>query len=227
MGTLVRILGAGLVYFCTATLLAQAAMLGYLWSQGWLSSAKLAQVAMVLRGGSLPASARPAQAAEATQASVTLADIEAARAVRLRQFELREQSAHNVLAQVRFETEQVKDAKDRFDRVYETFKQQLGQDKVTAITRGNENARLLLESIKPNQSKELIMQMLAADEIDEVVTLFSAMQITRQAKIAAEFKDPEETKKLDEILRRIRRGLPDAAVIEATQKALEQTADEP
>ena len=42
--------------------------------------------------------------------------------------------------------------------------------------------------------------------------MFEAMPIAKRAKIAAEFKTEEETKKLDEILRRIRKGLPDAAV---------------
>ncbi len=147
--------------------------------------------------------------------------------MRLRQFEVREQAAQNVLQQVRFEMDALTKKKERFDQLYTTFKEQLGQDKVTAVARGSENARLLLESVKPKQSKELIMAMIKADEIDEVVTLFGAMPITKRAKIAAEFKDEEENKKLDEILRRIRRGLPDADIIERTQQALEQSADEP
>jgi hypothetical protein len=227
MGTLLRLLGAGFLYFCTATLLAQAALVGYLWSQGWLSRPKVAQMAAFVRGAELPAATRKTSASDGPAATVTLADIETARAMRLRQFELREQAAQNVLQQVRFETDTLTKEKDRFDRVYKSFKEQLGLDKVKALEQGNENARLLLESVKPKQSKELIMAMLEADEIDEVVTLFGAMPITKRAKIAAEFKTEEETRKLDEILRRIRRGLPDAAIIEGTQQALEQAAEEP
>jgi hypothetical protein len=224
MGTLLRVLGASIAYFCIATLLAQAAMLGYLSSKGWLDRQRLSLAAAVLRDGELPKAAPSLAASDGTAASVTLADIEAARAMRLRQFELREQATQNVLAQVRFETDQLTQAKERFDRVYQKLQEQLGKDKVTAITRGNENARLLLESIKPKQSKELIMEMLKADEIDVVVTLFDAMPIAKRAKIAAEFKTEEETKKLDEILRRTRQGLPDTAIIEETRKALEQPA---
>jgi hypothetical protein len=227
MGTLVRILGAGFVYFCTATLLAQIALVGYFWSQGWLNRGKVAQVAAFVRGGELPGLTRKSGSADAPPSSINLSDIESARAVRLRQFEVREQAAQNVLQQVRFEMDALTKKKERFDQLYATFKEQLGQDKVTALARGNENARLLLESVKPKQSKELIMEMIKADEIDEVVTLFGAMPITKRAKIAAEFKTEEETKKLDEILRRIRRGLPDADIIERTQQALEQSADEP
>ena len=219
-----RILGAGIAYFCIATVLAQGALFGYLWSRGILNQEKLTQMAWVARGES-PGGKRNADKHDAPKATVTLADIEASRSLRLRQLELREQAAHNVLKQVRFETEDLTITKERFDRVYEAFKKQLGQDKVAAIARGNENARLLLESIKPKQSKELIMEMLKADEIDEVVTLFEAMPIAKRAKIAAEFKTEEETKKLDEILRRIRKGLPDSALIEQTQQSLDQTAE--
>jgi hypothetical protein len=227
MGTLFRVLGAGLAYFCIATLLTQAVLLGYLWSQGWLDRRKADQIAQLVRYGELPKTAASGSEAAAAPTSVTLADIEATRAVRLRQFELREQATQNVLGQVRFETKQLAEAKERFDRVHEKLLEQLGKDRVTAITQGNENARLLLESIKPKQSKELIMEMLKADEIDEVVMLFGAMPIAKRAKIAAEFKTEEETKKLDEILRRSRQGLPDAAIIDQTRQALEQPSAEP
>jgi hypothetical protein len=220
-----RILGAGITYFCIATVLAQGALVGYLWSRGALSRDKLNQMTWVARGELHAAARRAAGKSDAEKSSVTLADIESSHSVRLRQLELREQAAQNVLQQVRFEMDTLTSAKDRFDRVYETFKKQLGQDKAAAIAAGNENARLLLESIKPKQSKELIMAMLEADEIDEVVTLFEAMPIVKRAKIAAEFKTEEETKKLDDILRRIRRGLPNSAVIEQTQKDLEETAE--
>ena len=226
MGTLVRVLTAGIGYFCVATLLAQAGMVGYLWSQGWLDQSKLASIIGVLQHGQLPGDAARPSAASQQAGGVSLEDIESAQSVRLRQFELREQATDNVLKQVRFETEQLTLEKERFDRVYESFKTQLGQDRVTAITRGSENARLLLESIKPKQSKELIMAMLDADEIDEVVTLFGAMPIAKRAKIAAEFKTEEETKKLDEILRRIRKGLPESDIIDETQQALDQPTNE-
>lgn len=226
IGKLLRLLTAGFACFCMATIIAQAGMLAWLSSKGLLGREKIAQVATLIREGELP-STRHAQAASAeAPPTVTLADIEAARSLRLRQFELREQATNNVLTQVRFETEQLAREKDRFDRVYESFEKQLGKDRVTALTQGNENARLLLESIKSKQSKELIMEMLKADEIDEVVMLFGAMPIAKRAKIAAEFKTEEELKKLDEIVRRIRQGLPDAAIIDQTRQSLAQPATE-
>lgn len=227
IGNLLRLLTAGFAYFCMATLIAQAGMVSWLWSKGLLDRERIAQVATLVRDGELPSPARSKAATPSAAETVTLADVDAARSMRLRQFELREQATHNVLKQVRFETEQLAKEKDRFDRVYEQFEKQLGKDRVTAITQGSENARLLLESIKPKQSKELIMEMLKADEIDEVVILFGAMPIAKRAKIAAEFKTEEETKKLDEILRRIRQGLPDATIIDQTRQTLAQPPTEP
>lgn len=224
IGKLLRLLTAGFAYFCMATLIALVGMIAFLSSKGLLGREKIAQIATLIREGELPAATRAQAASADAPPTVTLSDIEAARSMRLRQFELREQATNNVLAQVRFETEQLAREKDRFDRVYESFEKQLGKDRVTALTQGNENARLLLESIKSKQSKELIMEMLKADEIDEVVILFGAMPIAKRAKIAAEFKTEEELKKLDEIVRRIRQGLPDAAIIEQTRQSLAQPA---
>jgi hypothetical protein len=229
MSRMLRALGAILAWFCIATLLAQAAMLAFLWNSGRLDRPKVARLAAVLQGIEVPAagpSSQPsAQAAAVT--TVSLSEIESARATRFRQLELREQSLQNALKQIRFETKNFTVEKERFDRVYSSFKEQLSKDKVDALTKGSENARLLLESIKPKQSKELIVKMLEAEETEAVVALLEAMPIAKRAKIAAEFKTEEESLKLSEILRRIRQGLPDAAIIDEAARQLEQPGATP
>src|SRR5687767_10434433 len=210
MAKLLRFLGAVVAYFCIATVIAQAILVGHWWHSGRLDRAKLVRLAAVLQGmdvGKPPGAAPKSQQAPVVR-SVSLEDIEDSSAIRLRQLELREQALLNGLKQIRFERDNLSVEKERFDRVYEKFKDQLGKDKVEALAKGNENARQLLENIKPKQAKELIMKMLAAEEIEDVVTLFESMPIAKQAKIAAEFKTDEEAQKLDEILRRVRRGLP-------------------
>lgn len=229
MGGFLRLIGAVIAYFCIATILAQAILVGRLWSSGGLDHARLVRAAAVLQGiePPPPAASKPVSEDKAVVHTVSLKDIENSRSTRLRQLELREQSLVNGLKQIRFERDKLTAEKERFDRVYETFKQQLGEDKVDALAKGNENARLLLESIKPKQAKELIMKMLEAEEIEPVVTMLEAMPIAKRAKIAAEFKTDEEAQKLDEIVRRIRQGLPDAAIIEDTQRQLDEPASMP
>jgi hypothetical protein len=175
----------------------------------------------VLEGIELAAAATSPQQT-ASPPATSAADRQTARDSQFRLLELREQSLESRMRQVQFEQRNLTNEKKRFELDKLGFERRLGADKLTAITAGNENARLLLESVKPKQSKELIMQMLMADEIEAVVTLFSSMPISKRAKIAAEFKTEEETKKLDEILRRIRLGQPDVDLINEALDRLKQ-----
>ena len=220
MVRMIRLLGAVVAYFCIATVLGALLGIGFGWSTGRLDQAKVARLAAVLQNMDLRPAISPVQD-DAVPAVNLVADREAARSAQFRGLELREQALENRLKQVRFEKQKLDEEKKRFELDKLGFERRLGAEKLTAIAAGNENARLLLESVKPKQSKELILKMLQADEIEAVVTLFSAMPITKRAKIAAEFESEEETKKLDEILRRIRLGQPDVGLLD---EALERLA---
>jgi hypothetical protein len=220
---MIRALGAIIAYFCIATVLAAVIGVSYAWHTGRLDERKLAAMAAVLEGIEPRTPAPDAQKAASAPAITSVADRQASRDGQFRLLELREQALENRLKQVRFEKQKLDDEKQRFELDKLGFERRLGADKLTALQAGSENARLLLESVKPKQSKELIMQMLEADEIEAVVTLFSAMPIAKRAKIAAEFKTEDETKKLDEILRRIRQGQPEVGLIDEELKRLKQS----
>ena len=88
-----------------------------------------------------------------------------------------------------------------------------------AVGGGREDARRTLETIKPKQAKELLMQMLEHNEMDDVAILLEGMTEGKRAKIFAEFKAPAEVDTLGEVLRRIRLGEPAARVAKtAAQK---------
>ncbi len=81
---------------------------------------------------------------------------------------------------------------------------------------------MIWENIKPKQAKEQILKMLDNQEMNEVVTILSGMPIGKRAKIVGEFKTPEETEKLDEILRLIRCGVPEVNLIDKTLSQVKQ-----
>jgi hypothetical protein len=58
--------------------------------------------------------------------------------------------------------------------------------------------------------------------MDEAVVLLAGMTESRRAKIAAEFKSPNEVEQLGELLRRIRQGTPLAGMAESTEKQMGQ-----
>ena len=69
--------------------------------------------------------------------------------------------------------------------------------------------------------KDQIVDMVEADEIDDVVTILAEMQVKNQAEIISEFSrtDDKERAAVDEILRRIRKNLPKTALIDEAQAA--------
>jgi len=79
-----------------------------------------------------------------------------------------------------------------------------------------------LQTIKPKQAKELLVQMLENNEIDQVVLLLSGLSETKRAKILAEFKTPDENKRLSEVLRLIRQGQPGTSIADKAQQQFSQ-----
>jgi hypothetical protein len=118
------------------------------------------------------------------------------------------------LEQVKFEQRRLLDEKQEYERLKTAFETHLAQLSDGAVASGRENVRLIWENVKPKQAKEQILQMVAAGEQEEVVAILSAMPIAKRAKIVSEFKTEEETKQFDELLRLIRKGLPETGVID-------------
>ncbi len=216
-----RILGAlmGLVtYFCVATLLAAGATLAYLRLSDTLTDDTVQKIVAVLEGAELfdPNREVPQKPKSEDSEQPSYEDREQARDLQARNLELREQALNSRLDLVRAEQRALVADKERHERLKEAFTNQLTALREGTTSSGRENVRMIWENIKPKQAKEQILQMLAAQEINEVVALLSAMPIDRRAKIVGEFKTPDETAKLDEILRLIREGIPEINLVEKT-----------
>ena len=82
--------------------------------------------------------------------------------------------------------------------------------------------RAKLESIKAKQAKELLLEMLDQQEINDVVTLLKGMPNVKAAKIIGEFKTPDELEKIGQVLRLIREGTPVSDLVANTREKLEQ-----
>jgi hypothetical protein len=219
---LLRMAVAGLGFFCVATLIAQAVIAGYLVLAKGFDRPRLARVLAVARGIELPAAAEQprTQPLEGFGEQPSYEQVLASRAMKARNLELREQALRSGLA--RLQTEQMKLAEDS-----ERFQKDRGdfEKKLTALQKRNTDAgweenRQALMTVKPKLAKELLMQMLEKNESDDVVALIAPLPEARLAKIIAEFKTPDELKKIDELLRLIRQGKPLAPAIDDMQQKL-------
>jgi hypothetical protein len=224
-----RWLGGGLtllVYFCTATLIAECLFAGWLWSAWHLDRARLAQAVAALQGGPGPSAAAeaPAQAKppETPAEQPSYQEILDRRAVKVRDLELRELSLRGALDQFKVQQRQLADAEKRVQDQTAQFASQVKSLKEGAEAAGREVVLGTLQTIKPKQAKELLVQMLENNEIDQVVLLLSGLSETKRAKILAEFKTPDENKRLSEVLRLIRQGQPGTSIADKAQQQFSQ-----
>ncbi|OHB84492.1 MAG: hypothetical protein A2V98_19070 [Planctomycetes bacterium RBG_16_64_12] len=203
--------------FCVATLLAQGIIVGSLWMRWQLDGEKILQMLAIAQGVDLFAAEREAldDREEVPPEEPSYQDWIERRATMFRDLELRDLAMENALAQLSVEQGQLAEDRKALRQVQEAFEAQLAASKQEAQTEGMQTLGGILESLKPKQAKEQIIQMLASEEIDKVVILLSAMTESKRAKILAEFKTPEEVEKVGEILRRITEGEPVSSVADA------------
>lgn len=220
-----RLLGgiAGLFkVIALGTFFAQLALLAFLISKGSLSQDRLGKVVALLQGQELPPP--PAETkSKSESAPPTPDDVLLLRAAKLRDIELREAALENRADQVKFEQANLGYERDRYTQTKGSFDAELGTLREGAKAASLQNARALLESLKPKQAKDQVLRMMEAGDVDKVVQILSGMGLSKQAKIFAEFKTEEESKKLAEILMRIRDGVPIVPLVEQTANELQHS----
>jgi hypothetical protein len=228
MGGLIRSLAALFAYFCVATLITQVSVLAYFRATGQLDDKKLTSMANVLKG--IDPAPRPEQADKQPrepelEEQPSLEDHETQNDLAARNLELREQAVKSALDRVFYEKNAMTEEKDRYELVKRTFEDQLAVLREGALSSGRESVRMIWENIKPKQAKEQILKMLDDGELNEVVTILTAMPIAKRAKIVGEFKSTDEAEKLDEILSQILAGAPEVDLIDDTTNQVKpQTA---
>jgi len=201
---------SALLYFSFATLIAEGIMVGYVWSKWQLDREKVARIVAVARGIEQQAAAETAKPVreEVGPEQPSYEQVVEARALKDKDLALREQSLANALAQFQTDQDKLAENEKRYQADRNEFETRLAATAKDAKNAGQEDVRRILQSVKPRQAKELLQQMLENKEQDEVVSLLSGMTDSKRAKIIAEFKTADESKKIEEVLRLIRKGVP-------------------
>ena len=221
---LVRAAASLFLYFCMATILAQITLLVFLSSKWQLNRDKLVQVLAVAQGIDLLAIKERARGEgdKVSTEQVSYEQIRETRAVKVRHLELREQALSQNLGQLVAEERKLAGEMQRLTQLRDSFQKELLAMQQGAVVTGLENARTMLESLKPLQAKEQLVEMLKKDELDQVVALLVAMPASKAGKILKEFKLEGEREQLYQVIRRIREGYPDSGLPAQTESELNQ-----
>ena len=221
MQRLAATLASLLAYFAVGTLLTQVLLVGLIAWKWDLNRDRLIQILALAQGVDLFAMREDALTKEEKLAEqVSFDEIRATRAIQYRNLELREQTLASALAQLQVQQRNFADERRRFQLVRDAFTTELADMREGALARGLDEVRRILESVKPQQAKLQLLEMLNNDEIDTVVVLLAGMPDQKRSKIIGEFKMPEEELKIAEVLKRILEGAPDAELADATKGKL-------
>jgi hypothetical protein len=223
IGKLLRLMGLVVASLSIGTVLAEAVGLGYCWSNGWLEQSRMERWLAVAQGKArivLPEEEKKDEGPDRSQA-VALVDVARARAIKSRDFELREQSLQNQVEEFQLDQTKLADERSRYKQVKVAFEKQLDDLRAATLSNDAETTRQIIENMKPKQAKEQIVIMMDAGSMKDVVALVSAMAPAKRAKLLAEFKTPEENERLAKILTLIRTGQPELTLIDDATNQLQ------
>jgi dihydroxyacetone kinase-like predicted kinase len=233
MKFLVRAIPASILYFCLATVVAEAGALAYLASQGVLTKPRLFQCLAALYGVNLHEIEKETTAENQAPPNEqpAFAEVIKQRAKISREFEIREVAIDKALVDVRALTAQLRTERERYDQLKQQFDARLQKLEEVFTDSSLQEVQRTLEVINPKQAKDQILRMLAEAGVEnqervqrDVVTILKTMPLDKRKKILAEFKTDEEAEKLHEILKQIREGVPDITLIRETRAQLAQFA---
>jgi hypothetical protein len=210
IGRLLHTLIVALACLSVGTVISAASLGGYLAVKWDVNRDKLVQILAVAQGIDLAALKGKAQPApvETSREQPSYEQLLEARATKFRNLELREQALRGALEQLRQDQGRVAEDRGTVAKARQTLQTQLADIDKQSTDVGWEQNRNSLQTIKAKQAKELLVAMLAKNEMADVVALLAPMTDSKRAKIISEFKTPEELQKTEEVLRLIRRGEP-------------------
>ena len=235
MKKIFHLLSLGFLYFCVATVIAQSVGVGMFWWKGGFSGDRSLQLLAVLNGLDLHEFwTQVEQAAkERPEEQVAHEDVVAARVKAGLDWDLREQAIQRAISEMRVLESQLKVERASFETVKKTFAEDLDRQEKQAADAALQELQDTMFALAPKQAKEQIMLWLrnpadnyplqGRDPVADVVTLLKQAPLDRQNKIFKEFKTPEETEKLHDILESIRRG-DKAELIQQTRDQLNDSA---
>ncbi len=225
-----KLLATAAICVCVATVLAQAAGVTYLWSQGSLERDKLLRLFAVLHGIDTAKTGAAGTTIDPNldQQQVAYDEIIRARAAKSLDFDLRESAVEKGLSDLRSLQAQLIRERTQYEQMKKSFETRLADLEQAATGEAIQEVQRTLEAMQPKQAKDQILMMLEEDRLrndnaamDAVVAILKSMTLDKRKKIIGEFKNDDEAEQLHEILRQIRLGEPDVSLIRATRRELD------
>ena len=216
-------IAAAFRYFSVATILAQAAGLGWLAATGRVEKSRVHQALALAYGAKSPRTVDKNAAGDKRQPveRPSYEEIAASRWRMTLDLDLRETALEKALIEYGRQTEESSRDRARYDRVKGDFDRTRASQLGLLSNPQLQEVRRTLEAIKPAQAKEELRKMLADGSQRDVVALLKSMPLNKRKKIVAEFKATREADELEAGFKEIRLGQPEVDLIRQTRGELE------
>lgn len=201
--------------FCVATILAQCIVLGLSAYRGNLTKETLLQGFALLNGIDITGQRLQKAIQEGREAPLpTYEDVTDVRAQKSLNLDMRERSVKLAKEQLEAKQRTLQTEISNFDTRKDAFYLKLDELSQGLDDTSLKDVRRTLESLPPEQSKDQLLKLVKDGQIRDVVAIVKGMPPDKSKKILGEFIEPEESEKLYEILRELRKGEPTAGLIE-------------
>ena len=203
-------------------------LLGMLWWKGTLADERLLGMIAALQGIEAAPPEKEGDELDPNAEQPSFDQMVQARVQASLDLDLRESAIDKSLLDLRATETQIKTERERLDLWKTDFDQRLAQLETAGTDTALVEVQRTLEAMSPKQAKDQVLRMLEEaptaedDPMQDVVAIFKALPESKQKKLFAEFKTPDELDQLAEILHQIRLGLPDSELIRDTRNQLQQ-----
>jgi hypothetical protein len=217
MKFLLQLFGA----FCVATVLAQGIVLGLSAYRGNLDGDTLLQGFALLNGIDITGKRLEEAMRNGRESPIpSYDDVTKERAQKSLNLDMRERSIKLAKEQVDAKQRELQMEITNFDNRKDAFYSKLDEMSKGIEDTSLKDVRRTLESLPPEQAKDQLLKLIKDSQLADVVAIVKGMPADKSKKILGEFLEPEESAKLYEILRELRKGEP-------TKSLLDKARNEP
>lgn len=191
----------GFAYLSVGTVITQLVIVGVIWWKGALTNEKRLRLLAYYHGvdvfelmkeeRALAASAQQKQRSDNQQSPLLT---------------VRKEALGIGLGQVKNSETRISGDRQRYDKIRDIFDARLEELETAKITQARTTVQQTFEVIDPALARDLIIQILNEGGAEDAAAIMVQMPADRQKKIFAEFTSPEEMRRMNEILARLRDG---------------------
>ncbi len=211
MKMLLRLFGA----FCVATILAQCIVLGLSAYRGNLDGDTILQGFALLNGIDITGKRLEDAIRNGREAPIpSYDDVTKERAQKSLNLDMRERSIKLAKEQLEAKQRELQLTITNFDNRKNAFYSKLDELSKGIEDTSLKDVRRTLESLPPEQSKDQLLKLIKDGQMTDVVAIVKGMPADKSKKILGEFLETEESEKLYEILRELRKGEPTKSLID-------------